>query len=113
MGVGEMKRSAEEKELTIRIQNEKKQQEQENAEPDLFSAPPPSETLTHRETHKKIEQGFDTPISNSREVEHEEPVKITKLPQNEIVPSFPTDSTVNKIVFFYSDSSFEVFYPKK
>ena len=113
MGVGEMKRSAEEKELTIRIQNEKKQQEQENVEPDLFSTPLPSETSTHGETHKKIEQGLDTPISNSREVEHEEPVKITKLPQNEIVPSFPTDSTVNKIVFFYSDSSFEVFYPKK
>ena len=113
MGVGEMKRSAEEKELTIRIQNEKKQQEQESVEPDLFSTPPPSITSTHGESHKQNEQGLDTQIFNSREVEQEEPVIITKPPQNEQVLSFPTDSTVNKIVFFYSDQSFEVFYPKK
>jgi len=113
MGVGEMKRSAEEKELTIKIQNEKKQLEQESTEPDLFSAPPPTTTSIYGESHKRNEQEYNIPIFNSHVVEQEEPIKITKPPQNEIVPSFPADSNITKVVFFYSDSSFEVFYPKK
>ena len=114
MGMGEMMRSDEEKELTIKLQTEKKQQEEEDTEPDLFSTlPPPSITSTHGESHKRNQQGVSTQISNSREVEIEEPAKVTQTSYNETILPLPVDSSVTKIVFFYSDSSFEVFYPKK
>ena len=113
MGMGEMMRSDEEKELTIKLQTEKKQQDEEDTEPDLFSTPPPSISSTHGESHKQNQQGVSTQISNSREVEQEEPVKVIQTPHNEIILPLPDDSSVTKIVFFYSGSSFEVFYPKK
>ena len=113
MGMGEMMRNAEEKELTIKLQNEKKYQEVENIEPDLFSTPLPFISSTQGESHKRNEYGVSTKISNSREVEQDEPVKITQKIQNETLLSHPVTFPVTKIVFFYSDSSFEVFYPKK
>ena len=113
MGMGGMLRSAEEKELTIKLQSEAREQKEEDSEPDLFSSPLPSIISTHGESHKRNQQGLSTRISNSREVEHEEPTKDVQVSKNETIISLPDNSSVTKIVFFYSDSSFEVFYPKK
>ena len=106
MGVGEMMRSNEEKELNIKIQNEKKSYIEQN-EPDLFTLetvhdkkeempPPPqfSSDAISVEAHGVAHPyKVNEKICNPREVEKKE-------------------VAVTKIVFFYSDNSFEVFFKK-
>ena len=88
MGVGNMFRNDEEKELVVKIQNEKRLQA-EMSEPDLFSATSPVTNVISQESPVAEKKEINEPVSDSREVE--------KL--------------VSKIVFFYSDHSFEVFHP--
>jgi len=110
MGVGEMIRNVEEKELIKKIQIGKQQPEPTSSEPDLFSTPLPSVISSHGESHRRNEQDVSTQITNSREVEKEEPAIVTKQPLNELLSSHPATTTLIKIVFFYSDNSFEVFH---
>ena len=110
MGIGEMLRNDEDRKLCMNIQNEKREK-QEVSEFDLFSTPPPK-TITALELNVAKQTENATEIFNSRTVEKTTPTFVEKITENEPLPSHPTSSTVSKIVFFYSDSSFEVFYPK-
>jgi transcriptional regulator with XRE-family HTH domain len=112
MGVGNMFRNNEEKELQIQSQNEKRQYIEES-EADLFSnVPSTANNITHGESHTVEKNKNDVQIYDSREVEEENTPIVTKHIENE--PLLPYPSTqVTKIVFFYSDNSFEVFHPNK
>jgi len=105
MGVGQMFRNEDERELNIQLQKEKLKQIS-HPEPDLFNSvirekiniPPriteeKEPTLPVREVEKQILPNISTPVE---------------------VEAPPSHSTVlvNKIVFFYSDNSFELFHPK-
>jgi transcriptional regulator with XRE-family HTH domain len=113
MGVGEMMRGEAEKELDNKIKNERKIYEEENA-PDLFSV-----QQTHNAT--PVESAVAYPdkvsgqISDSREVEKIMPQIEQKDLNPSYLPSYPAPSlaSISKIIFFYSDNSFEIYNPKK
>ena len=105
MGVGTMMRSNEEKELNIKIQNEKKNYIEQN-EPDLFSIEP---------TRVKSETLLPPPLSPSETFFVESPIAHPNKVSEQICDSREVDKTevvVTKIVFFYSDNSFEFFFKK-
>ncbi|MCL2290246.1 MAG: helix-turn-helix transcriptional regulator [Bacteroidetes bacterium] len=112
MGVGQMFRNNEEKEWELKVQSEKRLQR--HPEPELFDVPLTTSVIVGElpvvEEKKINEQIFD-----SREVEKTEavtpPVSIN-VPEKEEKLPHPAP-TVTKIVFFYSDNSFEIFNPNK
>ncbi|MCL2435938.1 MAG: helix-turn-helix transcriptional regulator [Lentimicrobiaceae bacterium] len=122
MGMGDMFRNNEEKELIVKIQNEKRFHT-EMAKPDLFSVSSPETNVTSVELPVVEKKEIDILISNPREVEPVAPVvekpiqkpieapieKPAEKESRDISPSL----TVKKIVFFYSDNSFEVFHPNR
>jgi len=114
MGVGEMLRNSNDKELEAKIQNGKKRQS-EYSELDLFeNLPTQNDTLkmnTAGETdiHKKNEIVGE--IFNSREVKNEAPQSV--LPHEKDSPLPTPIISVIKIVFFYSDNSFEIFHSNR
>jgi transcriptional regulator with XRE-family HTH domain len=112
MGVGNMFRNNKEKELQIQSQNEKKQYVEES-EADLFSnVPSTANNTTHGESHTAEKNKNDVQIYDSRETEDESVPTVIKPIENEsLLPHPPIQ--VTKIVFFYSDNSFEVFHPNK
>ena len=104
MGVGEMMRSNEEKELNIKIQNEKKNYIEQN-EPDLFTT----------EQQPKVEELPTPPLPDYNVISAESPVAYPNIVREQICDSREVEKTelkVAKIVFFYSDNSFEVFHNK-
>ena len=118
MGVGGMMRSEEEKELNIKIQNEKNLYK-EKTEPDLFAA---EATQKNRVLDSLPEQAIaqekkidDRIFDSKRDMEKRETkVEIVPPIEKEVLPSHPPASpTVSKIIFFYSDNSFEIFHPNK
>jgi len=111
MGVGEMFRNNEDRELARSLQNETREQEKNSKpEPDLFSSTTPhSSTVGESRIEKSTSNS--TQIINSREVEAIEPPVAMNVIENERLPSHPAHH-VSKIVFFYSDSSFEVFHQR-
>jgi len=109
MGVGSMFRNDEEKELTLKAQNERKLQT-ETSEPNLFSTVSPVTNVIPKESPVVKEKEIDEEIYDSREVEKKAEPVIEKPVEKEIKASYPALSVV-KIVFFYSDNSFEVFHP--
>jgi len=111
MGVGNMFRNDEEKELTLRAQNERKLQP-EISEPDLFSAVSPPTNIMPKESPVAEIKKDDGQIFDSREVE-EKPVSIIDKPIEKENKVHNPALSVAKIVFFYSDNSFEVFHPSK
>jgi len=112
MGVGEMFRNSEEKEFQIQMQNEKKVQT-EVVKPNLFSTVlPSSETnITTRELRVAEKKEVNEQISNSSEIEKKATSTFTK-PEKELPLPHPS-LQVTKIVFFYSDNSFEIFHSTK
>jgi len=119
MGVGEMFRNNEERELALKVQTEKKLKK-EMAEQDLFSTLQNSSELTVNTLPEQVAVNSNTlrrEIFDSKGVEEskiEMPNKTTVLlPEKEITPSpspVPHPRTeVAKIVFFYMDGSFEMF----
>ena len=108
MGVGQMLRNADDRELAMKMQHEKKQQP-EFSEPDLFSVPE-SPVAIHRQEKEEI--------SDSREVEEMQNIPQTVAPtaiHEENPPPLPypiETSKVKQIVFFYEDKSFEVFHQR-
>ena len=111
MGVGNMFRNDEEKELIVKIQNEKRLQT-EVSETDLFSAASPVTNVISQESPITEKKEITVPISDSREVEKKAAPIIEKPIEKESKTPNPSLS-VSKIVFFYSDNSFEVFHPNK
>jgi len=117
MGVGDMFRNNEDKEFVMKIQNEK-QTYSELPKPDLFSNSNSSKKETSLESSIASQNKNDEQIFDSREVENNLPssVKETEKPIEKSPVQTPpppsTDILVSKIVFFYSDKSFEVFEPK-
>lgn len=112
MGVGQMFRNNEEKEWELKVQNEKRLQKRSELE--LFDAPPSVTNVTAGELSVVEEKKINEQISDSREVEKTAPLAspiTAKEPEKESKLPYPAQ-TVTKIVFFYSDSSFEVFHPK-
>jgi len=114
MGVGEMFRNSEEKELTLKMINEKKLQ-LENEEPDLFTQTQLEKTNVNKR-ESLIEKQIDTEVEIINSHETEKP-KVSKSNQpvekeNPPPPSHSTESTVQKIIFFYSDNRFEIYQPK-
>jgi len=111
MGVGEMFRSNEDKELNRNLQNDKKKQA-EIPEPDLFSSTTLlSKNSTSGESYVAKQTNSSTQIINSREVEIIDHPTAEKIIENPPPSSHPLHH-VAKIVFFYSDNSFEIFYQK-
>ena len=118
MGVGEMLRNNEDKELVIKMQQEQKMQSH-LTEPDLFSPnPTPTPTVTSFEAAVPILPLVANQIIDSREVDTAqnipETIDNTQLSEKiETPPPCPIETPkVTQIVFFYSDKSFEVFQPK-
>ena len=118
MGVGEMLRNNEDKELVIKMQNEK-QMQNKLTEPDLFSPPlTPAPTVTQFEAAVPIHPLVENQIIDSRAVETTQnlPETIDNKRLSEKIETPPPSSIetpkVTQIVFFYSDKSFEVFQPK-
>ena len=117
MGVGEMMRSNEEKELNIKIQNEQKQINEQNGNLDLFTSSEPPK-IGHRnynaqESDVASEKKINTQIFDSkRDIEKQVSVPVDTPIEKESPLSHPTSTSLNKIIFFYSDKSFEVFNPK-
>jgi len=125
MGVGEMMRGEAEKELDNKIKNERKIYEEESA-PDLFSVQPhyntAKETVPQNHNATPVESAVVYPnkvseqISDSREVENTMPQIEQKDLNPSYLPSYPAPSSpasISKIIFFYSDNSFEIYNPKK
>jgi transcriptional regulator with XRE-family HTH domain len=111
MGVGDMFRNNEEKELQTRITNERKLQE-EMREPDLFSAAPPIININAVESPIEEKKEINEEISDSPEVERKM-ASIAEKPAKESKTLNLSVPVATKIVFFYSDNSFEVFHPNK
>jgi DNA-binding XRE family transcriptional regulator len=116
MGVGEMMRSVEEKELNVKIQNERKNYS-EQAEPDLFTV---NLSTKNAVMDNAPENAVDVVKKNNEQIS-DSPRDIEKPELSPIIPhqvekeaplSHPALPSVKKIVFFYSDNSFEVFHPK-
>jgi transcriptional regulator with XRE-family HTH domain len=114
MGVGNMLHKSEEKELNISIPDEKKER-REMREMDLFDSkieeirPVDDAPEYDIESEKKISaQIFDS----KRDIEtvKNSPV-IPANSENDLALPHPASTTVAKIVFFYSDNHFEIFYP--
>jgi transcriptional regulator with XRE-family HTH domain len=109
MGVGEMFYNLEDKELRIKMKNEKKQQK-EQSEPDLFSIILPKTdiaTIDVKENELRPDE--------HRVVIDELKVKTSSFekPVEEKIDQSKIQLAVNKIVFFYSDGSFEMFHSNK
>jgi len=109
MGVGQMFMSSDDRELNIQIQKEKLIQVSQ-PKPDLFSST--KEEFQNETAFKK---------SESREIQKE--ITHLPIPEKPITPIRETSleidtprshSTVSikKIIFFYSDNSFEIYQPK-
>jgi len=111
MGVGEMWRSAEDKEFEMKVLQEKKLQ---NAlpKPDLFSIFPSKtyeDTVQPKENELREEKIIQEPVMEKTP----EPVS-SNIPEEKVFPPSPTptrNSALSKIIFFYTDNSFEVFHP--
>ena len=111
MGVGEMLRTDEDKELIIKSQNERKQQK-ESAEPNLFSIFPAQSNIDtlHSKEIGIIEEKNAPAIPVKKEESFDTEVTIE---EKKVLESSPISNlTLKKIVFFYSDNSFEVFHQK-
>ena len=113
MGVGDMIRNSDDKEFTMKIQQENKLQK-DYSEQNLFSPTPPSSyntKITRRESTVADQSINDSEILESREVENnlsfqsDLPLEQTPIAHN------PSSIDVKKIVFFYSDNKFEIFHP--
>jgi transcriptional regulator with XRE-family HTH domain len=114
MGVGEMLRSEEDRNFEMKVLNEKKQHFTQS-NPDLFANSPflsneknittqvglPIDDITERSETK----------SNSREVEKTSIETVEKQILNTKTQHNSTPN-LSKIVIFFSDNSFEVYYPK-
>ncbi len=111
MGVGDMFRNNEEKELQARIVNERKLQE-EMREPDLFSTAPSIINVNIGESPIVEKKEINEEISDSREIEKKVVPGIEKSTKESKTSNLSVP-VVAKIVFFYSDNSFEVFHPNK
>ena len=114
MGVGEMLRNNEDKELIFKLQNEKKVQK-EPSELDLFAIFPNKSNIdTVQPTEIELTKEIKVPIPPAPETAKPKTETHTSIkpetPEEKICPSA---LTVSKIVFFYSDNSFEMFYPNK
>jgi hypothetical protein len=80
---------------------------------DLFSPIPFAETnVTAGESNIEEKNKIDVQICDSREVIEKSPPEVTKHIENEPLHQHSTPQVI-KIVFFYADSSFEVFHPNK
>jgi len=113
MGVGDMFRNNEEKELNIRVENEKKNT--------IFQPVPELFTEEILQSHVVSEASvanlnkIDVPIFDSKSditgkevtLIHKQPVGNTHLPSHSTLP------TISKIIFFYSNNSFEIFHPNQ
>ncbi|MDR0206129.1 MAG: helix-turn-helix transcriptional regulator [Bacteroidales bacterium] len=110
MGVGEMWRSAEDKEFEMKVLQEKKLQNVP-PNPDLFSILP---LKTNLDTVQPTENEFIEEKTNQESVLTVNSHSVTNsIPKENNFPPSPTHlATLNKIIFFYSDNSFEVFHPK-
>jgi transcriptional regulator with XRE-family HTH domain len=112
MGVGEMFRNNIDKELQIQIQNERSGNT-ENLERDLFSSVPVSgKKITAGESRIAEKKEIADQICDSREVEEKTTQTINKHVENEPLLPYPTPQ-IHKIVFFYSDNSFEIYHSTK
>jgi transcriptional regulator with XRE-family HTH domain len=110
MGVGEMFRNNEDKELQMQIQNERRGHT-EISERDLFSPVHISgKIITHGESGIAEKKEMTDPICDSREVEEKATPSVSKHIENELLLPNSTPN-IHKIVFFYSDNSFEVYHP--
>jgi transcriptional regulator with XRE-family HTH domain len=113
MGVGDMFKTEEDRELLIQLQNERNKQTEGAKSVDLFSHAHFSENLTTQgESPVRQKKETDEPIHDSREVERIEPASFPQPVEKEQLLPYPT-SPVEKIVFFYSDKSFEIFHSSK
>jgi len=119
MGVGEMFRNNEERELAIKVLNEKKLKK-EMAEQDLFSTiqnPVKLTVNTLPEQPVVIKSAPNDEIYDSKQVDGSKIDPPTPTNQNaishhqekETAPPQDPRSEVAKIVFFYTDGSFEMF----
>ena len=111
MGMGNMLRNDEEKELTIKVQNEKRLQP-ETSEPDLFSTLSPIANVISGESPVVEKKELNEQIFDSHEVE-KKGVPVIEKPIEKENKALISSLSVSKIVFFYSDNSFEVFHPNK
>jgi len=114
MGVGQMFRSDDERELNIQIQKEKLMQESQS-EPDLFSTAAKVEDEKARNLKSAIIQKTEKEtVSFDNIHSHEKPkTPITEKPVEKDVTLPYTDISIQKIVFFYSDKRFEIYQPFK
>jgi hypothetical protein len=112
MGVGDMFRNNVDKELLLQSQQENRQR-REKAETDLFSTTPVTDKYsTPVELPVAEIKEKDVQISDSHEVVKKEmPINIEYTEKEVLIPH--STPQVVKIVFFYSDNCFEVFYPNK
>lgn len=120
MGVGQMFRSNDERELNIQMQKEKLIQISQS-KPDLFTSASKASDLLVENVFEKSETKENI-VLDKNEISEEKitPALLTeksappicdKPKENEFPPPHST-VTINKIVFFYSDNSFEVYQPK-
>jgi hypothetical protein len=110
MGVGEMWRSAEDKEFEMKVLQERRLQN-ETSEPDLFSISPHKsyeDTLQPEENELREEK-----ISQEPGPEKSPHFDSNNIPEEKKFRPSPTShAAINKIIFFYTDNSFEVYQPK-
>jgi len=113
MGVGQMFRSNDERELNIQIQKEKLMQGA-HPKPDLFSTAikMEDEKIHLSESINIPEKDIETKIIDIN-LSNEKPVilPVEKPVEKESLPSHSTAS-IQKIVFFYSDHHFEIYHQK-
>jgi len=111
MGVGEMFRNNEDKELQLQIQNERRVQTGV-PKPNLFSTIPTVDTINTVVESRVVEQKkLAEQIFDSREVDKKVVSTPIKSEKELLLPH--SSEQISKIVFFYSDNSFEVFQPNK
>jgi len=102
MGVGQMFRSNDERELNIQLQKEKLMHIS-HSEPDLFSTSTKEnvqetkDSFQEKKAYIHIDEDIPKKATEHKPLEKEQP------------PSHSTAS-INKIIFFYSDNSFEIFH---
>ena len=125
MGVGEMFRNDKEKEFEIKVQNENTVYNGQRTEPELMFTEVPLTDNTKIEDDfvsvtdvTSVESTVITPsiineqIIDSREVQKKESISRKKIQEQPQVYSNPTQPAVKKIIFFYTDNSFEIFNSK-
>jgi len=114
MGVGEMFRNSEDKEMGLKMMNERKLQ-LENEKPDLFTQAQSKVTNVNKQ-ESLIEKQIipEVEIINSHETKKSVIANLNQSieKKNPPPPSHSTESTVQKIIFFYSDNHFEIYQPK-